>query len=296
MRIINGHNQYSNYGGAIQIMGSSQYTLKNCTFENNWAYAYGGAIYNGVDKSLTIIDCTFKGNKADDDDGCAIYSKGKVNIENTTFKSNKAYVDGGAIFANGETYIKNCVFDGNSVGGAISRCYGGAIRSKGTCTIYSSNFTNNYAEDYGGAIYACKNIYSNWNVENPTLVEISFNKVEDHGGGIYCEGSVYLKKTQVESNFLDGLSNGAGIYCKGETHLIDCDILANRMKSYITEWNNKCGGIYSEKDVTVDSSRLYNNEARFGGAIYTNGKLTATNSRFNANEDIMAEEQYMLTR
>ena len=56
MRIINGHNDYTDKGGAIYITGSSQYTLKNCIFENNWADDYGGAIYNDVNKPLTILN------------------------------------------------------------------------------------------------------------------------------------------------------------------------------------------------------------------------------------------------
>lgn len=59
IRIINGHNDYNDEGGALHIEGSAQYTLENCIFENNWADDYGGAIYNDGN-SLTIKNCTFQ--------------------------------------------------------------------------------------------------------------------------------------------------------------------------------------------------------------------------------------------
>ena len=37
LKIINGHNDDNAEGGAIHISGSAQYTIINCTFNNNWA-------------------------------------------------------------------------------------------------------------------------------------------------------------------------------------------------------------------------------------------------------------------
>ena len=42
LKIINGHNDDTDRGGAIYISGSAQYTIENCTFEKNWADDYGG--------------------------------------------------------------------------------------------------------------------------------------------------------------------------------------------------------------------------------------------------------------
>ena len=85
LKIINGHNDKNDRGGAIHIEGSAQYTIINCIFNNNWAYGYGGAIYNEVHKPLTIINSTFNNNKADDMSGGAIYFRGEVYIENSIF-------------------------------------------------------------------------------------------------------------------------------------------------------------------------------------------------------------------
>ena len=59
LNIINGKNDDTDKGGAIQIMESAKYTIINCTFKNNWAECSGGAIYNGVDKKLSLINCNF---------------------------------------------------------------------------------------------------------------------------------------------------------------------------------------------------------------------------------------------
>ena len=58
--------------------------------------------------------------------------------------------------------IKNCLFDSNQATGKIldnliefQQYCGGAVYA-GSVIIDSSRFSNNYAEDYGGAIYAEK--------------------------------------------------------------------------------------------------------------------------------------------
>lgn len=35
--IKNGYNDYTDNDGAIYITGSAEYTIDNCTFNNNWA-------------------------------------------------------------------------------------------------------------------------------------------------------------------------------------------------------------------------------------------------------------------
>ena len=99
LTIKNCKNTNSKIGGAIFIKPGSQWTIINCTFENNGAENYGGAIYNdNLEGTLTVTNSTFKNNKANSESGGAIFSKGEVVIEGCYFEGNTAYVDAGAIF------------------------------------------------------------------------------------------------------------------------------------------------------------------------------------------------------
>ena len=133
LKIINGKNDFNQKGGAIYIEGSAQYTIINCTFNNNWADDYGGAIYNDINKPLTIINCNFDNNKADDDHGGAIYSKGELDIKNSTFTSNIASYDGGAFYCEKFIYVENCLFENNHA------CDGGAIYSQNNVRVKNTS-------------------------------------------------------------------------------------------------------------------------------------------------------------
>jgi predicted outer membrane repeat protein len=140
LKIINGHNDFNNKGGAIHIEGSAQYTIINCTFNNNWAEDYGGAIYSTGD--LDIINSTFKSNTVEDDNGGAIYCEKSVYLENCLFEKNHANVDGGAIYTkNNVNVTKNTQFLSNEATEASSQCYGGAIRSEGNVEVDHATFT-----------------------------------------------------------------------------------------------------------------------------------------------------------
>ena len=123
--IINGYNDFTGKGGAIYIVCSAQYTIINCTFNNNWAKGFGGAIYSEAKKPLTIINCSFNNNKAN-------------------------YITGGAIywFNVNDFTVTNCNFTGNTAnnGGAISG-------EKATSTVTNCSFTGNTANNDGGAIH-----------------------------------------------------------------------------------------------------------------------------------------------
>lgn len=211
LKIINGHNDNTDKGGAIYITGSAKYTLIGCQFLNNWADDYGGAIYNDVDKPLTIIDCVFRGNTADDNDGGAIWSKGEVNIEDSTFESNNADIDGGAIYCKKDVHVLNSILHFNSAKGAtFSQCYGGAICSQGDVYIDKSTLTDNIAADFGGAVYA-ENIYVNTKVSNSTSFFDSNTAKGNDGGALYAKKNVTLYNSVFTSN--SAHQNGGAVFC-----------------------------------------------------------------------------------
>ena len=142
-------------GGAIY--GEADLTIKNCIFRDNYAEDDGGALY--CEKLIQIYNSTFEGNKAEDyggavysemsvkinpaahdglcqfinnraldDKGGAIYADDGVYGYDASFISNTAYVDGGAIFSH-VVNLENCSFYYNRAEGAVSKCYGGAVRA-----------------------------------------------------------------------------------------------------------------------------------------------------------------------
>lgn len=190
-------------GGAIASIGHAEY--KNSVFNKNTALeGNGGAIitvsllksldsyreyYSTHEKTgdigyiLEILlkktlnfpqenvkGCTFKNNVAKGRAGGALYAFGPINIESSTFTSNKASSIGGAVFANKDLYIKNSKFNENTAkqhGGAVYfRCHelgGSYVNGKwtsGSITYYNNlientKFIDNVANK-GGAIYGFK--------------------------------------------------------------------------------------------------------------------------------------------
>ena len=311
--IINGRDYFNDYGGAISIKDSAQYTIINCTFNNNWAKGFGGAIYNKANKPLTIINCTFNNNWAEGfggaiynevnklptiincifnnntanrggaictksnvkvdnstflnsharDIGGAIYAEDSVNIEDSIFSGNTAYIDGGAIYTGKSVSVTNTIFKNNRAEGVMgTRCYGGAIRSKGDVIVNNIAFNDNYA-DYGGAIYAEDSVKSVDSI-------FSGNSAYVDGGAIYAGGNINLKNSTFDNNKAEGASvyqcySGA-IRSKGDVKIDNCSFLNNHAYDY-------GGAIYADSITWINSPSYFignyvNNKK--GGAIYTN--------------------------
>ena len=143
------------YGGAICSKGDVY--VDGCIFKENIAQDYGGAIYakNIHINTKQSSKSSFISNKAEDNDGGALYAEEKVDADNVEFRFNEAYEDGGAIFCK-DADFKNAIFASNTAKGAlIADCYGGAIFAKETVNLFKNcEFRYNYAEDLSGAIEA----------------------------------------------------------------------------------------------------------------------------------------------
>ena len=235
-------------GGAIAAYNCE---ISSCDFINCSSEYYGGAIL--ADHS-TISSCNFKNCSSE-------YAGGAIDVRHSTINScnfDKCHVSGehseyggGAIYIDldhpndsystdgGYASIISCNFTGCYIGG---RTYsnGGAIYSLGDTNGIELNvqnciFTNNTAENEGGAIHAEK---TNMNVDKCVFLN---NSAKYDGGAIYAECAYiglgdYVYEFHVNitnSNFinnhayseyaygaiycLDGISNGV-IRCK----VIDC--------------------------------------------------------------------------
>ena len=145
----------------------------------------GGSILSGQDNDVYFDACIFENNKAEYYGG-AIQSKGKIEINDTIFKNNKVLTTsgsngGGALkiynqsnLNNSVAVIKNSKFIGNSAQ-AYRNAQGGAIEIDISADIINTTFINNYTlsgvnndftTDYsdsrGGALYISATNYINY--------------------------------------------------------------------------------------------------------------------------------------
>ncbi len=281
IKLINGHNDNVNNGGAVYISGSAQYTIENCIFDNNWANKYGGAIYNGVNKQLTIINCTFNSNKAADYSGGAIYSKGFINMVDSVLTGNTAKVDGGAIYGENDANVKHSVFKSNRAEGAkIMSCYGGGIRVENNLRIINSTFKDNYAENSGGAVYAGSIIV---NTDNSTFSSFFINNKagKDKGGAFYSSGSITIIDSVLTGN--TAKVKGGAMYAEDDANVKHCLFESNRAEG-AKIMSCYGGAIYIEKHLTIYNSTFNNNYAEnMGGALYASILTLNPNCYFNGN-------------
>ena len=162
------NNSAWNNAGVLTTVTSPN-VFKNCSFINNEA-PWGGALVLYTESSSEIINCIFEGNRTVPsahpdvgEHGGAIYAayKSKVNIYNSAFRGNEAYVNGGAIFSLDTADIKayNTLFTGNVNGETMATSSSGSAiysdSSKVTLvnsTIASNYSYHNYSDQYGAAV------------------------------------------------------------------------------------------------------------------------------------------------
>lgn len=184
-------NSADTYGGAIANrageQGSNQDTsseleINNSIFTNNTTANGGGAIFNAgssdadVTRTVIVRNSTFSNNTTTNNngDGGAVYNSGAsgsdgndgiMQISGSTFENNTSRRYGGAVANSGDMQISNSSFDNNGratsnsaaitqSGGAISNVLlnAGSAASP-QLTVTNSSFTNNIAQNYGGAVY-----------------------------------------------------------------------------------------------------------------------------------------------
>lgn len=165
------HNNYdnpiNNHGGALRINSHNNLTIINCEFKNNNSERNGGVISGG---NINISESKFTENTAQNDGGVIYSYGGELIITESKFTENTAEMHGGAIYNNdGNLTIVGSIFTRNTAtyGGAIycsiliikesifasnkATWSCGAVHG-GPGTITGTEFENNYAEMFNGAI------------------------------------------------------------------------------------------------------------------------------------------------
>ena len=245
-------------GGAI--FSKQLVEVVNTKFYKNSAEDYGGAIYSD---NASIYSSYFNDNKVNDNDGGAIYVTHFAEIEDSIFCGNNALVDGGAIkCSNG--HVTNCLFDSNKAKGATaSQCDGGAIYCTNDLTVDNSTFRNNYAEDYGGAIYADT-------LElKPGCIFVNNTAYDNQGGAIWV--NIFrenVKYVTFINNKAGAKDDGGAIYINKENHI---------SFTYCTFKDNYAGdeggAIYldsTSSELTLEDNSFINNHAGDEGQVVFN--------------------------
>ena len=250
--------------------------IKNSYFYDNVASEYGGALMlYGKYISTTINNCIFANNVASDggaisnyfyDNGVSSYYKFEVSSSN--FINNRA-TTGGAIYHNiyGKgIHLDECNFIGNNAtnGGSIyiqkyasySSNYPNYLHD-----IKNSNFTNNRAEFYGGAInlpnydgqiWGCK--FNNNSASEGGAVYIGYGNVPGSSSG----SQLKILTSDFENN--TALLGGA---------------VCNKYNIYYYNYPGR---------LEIASSNFITNTANTGGAIYDTGRSTyISNNKFTNN-------------
>lgn len=217
---------------------------------------YDGVAFN-VNHYLTLTNVTLL--------DLSITNSGIVNFTNTIFdrgygSNPDSYGNnyGGAIYTtdtnrNSQVNIVNSTFKNNYA------VYGGAVyMGAGYLNIADSEFINNLAYNYGGAI-ACENIV-NINISKSKFIKnIALN---DAGGAIYIK---HAKNFNADSIFIsNSTATFGGAITTLDAHVSLRDINASNNSA---EWDG--GAIYHMYGTFASNNGYFvNNSARNGGALF----------------------------
>lgn len=264
-------------GGTLTVAGT--------TFNVNAASSSGGAIYAAG--TLTLgADNTITGNEAGE--GGAIYlpdtSSAILNITGaTTFSQNTATTNGGAIFAERSSRL-NFTADVSITENEAVNGGGIWIRAGSQLSGVSGalSFTDNTA-DYGGGLYVAIENTSTVTLSSATNYTFEGNEATYDGGAIYTvQADVVIDGQEITAQ--NTVGNGGGFVRAGGTVTVTNSTISGQHAQY-------GGAIYSLGGVTVTDSVFTQNVATVndgaslggGGAIYVSGMLSISSSDFNGN-------------
>src|SRR6056297_462495 len=228
------------------------------------------------DVNAVISGLSFVSADAGIQNGAAISNAGNLRLSDCLFQNNLA-AQGGAI-SNGTGFIVpvasmdivNCQFLSNQAD------WGGAIYNTGNLKIVSSDLYGNVALTVGGgAIYN----YQDLVIENSELIN---NQALSGGGGAILTNMGKLTLNDTLLNYNEALDNGQGgaIYSRnaeGGIFLIGCTLDGNKARNGGAIRNYDYENYHSEGiSLSLTNCILKNNEAQYGGGIYSNPRYNKT--------------------
>jgi hypothetical protein len=253
---------YGNFG-AIENFGTTR--IEGSRVISNTSTGSGGAVLNHGD--LVIVN-SFIGNNESKDAGGGIYSDGgSMRVTNSQFNSNMAVNEGGGLLVRDDSIaiVDASQFNFNKTTGVFAE--GGAIGSRSTLTITSSNFLQNNSSR-GGAISV---------IAGTTSISRSFfaGNWGAYGGGIR-QSSGLLNVT--DSSFAGNgysptgykVTTGGGAFSwgNGTANLTNVTLSGN--------WASYGGGFDHDNGTTnLVNVTMSGNSAVGGGAFDTGGGVVS---------------------
>ena len=262
-------------------------TIMNCSFYDISSTNAGGAIY--FSNKGVIRYCNFT-NVTSTSVGGAVYFCKDGLVEYSMFGSNSG-TSGGAIYFESGGTVKYSNFTNNSAIRQFQAACGGAIYSGGFIDIVNSNFDDNFASQWGGAVYA-----RTANVSNSVFRN---NHVELSGGAIFFNTKGFVNCSNFSENIAD--SQGGAIYFNGIGDVrYSCFHANNALYGGAVYSNDNCtlynsnftknnaslagGAVYSYEFTEISKSNFYDNYAEQpGGAVYINHYGNVSSSLFANN-------------
>lgn len=222
-----------------------------------------------VDGTVTA-DTVYGNYSANNSSFVNISPASALNLAIKSLSSEKAVIDAGRNGQNADTtgwrvfYIgskANVVFENITVTGGSLDSAGGGISCDGNLTLKNCIVTKNKSNNAGGGIsFSGKDLV----LESTS---VTYNHSSSNGGGIDADGKVTISGSKILNN---SAKYGGGIYFASNKNL---DINNNSSINKNSATDNG-GGIYlSTGKAILKDSNLSENEADYGGAIYTASDL-----------------------
>ena len=249
--VMDGQGHYIDAGGKSRIflVTGNYVTIKNVKLINGFSEE-GGAIH--FNRNGTVENCTFINNTAN------LYG-GAVNFESTlqsmmgivrdsTFINNKAGSHGGGISFSGNSIAENCVFKDN-----YAKDFGGAIYAIRT-TIRNCTFENSSTGQEGGAVYD----------DYLTMESCIFNNNygPKYGGAIYSYHHGSIKNCSFSYSYAS--EEGGTIYFRSTGEIAGCNFTNNSVGSMAA------GPYFEDADTggVVNNSIFIDNVASYDTAVF----------------------------
>ena len=289
---MNGYSIDGNGNSGIVIYSDNKsLTINDATKVENFvgaSGAHGGFIKNDKKSTITINNSNFSNiHTTGSGDGGVIYTKGTMNITDSTFDNNNGN-SGGAIYVKKEgsntTTLTDTSFTNNVANNNGSTAGGGAIYNKGIVKLLQGVFfKDNSTGGVGGAIYSDNNL----EIDPGSQAVFENNQAGRNGGAIYAKGTTVIKNTRFEGNKSNltttgSTSGGGAIFNQGTLSISDDSVFYNN------ETQSNGGAIYSEKTFSISDTEFNSNTAaEKGGAIYAKGStsgISILNTDFIGNK------------
>ena len=293
--------------GAVAISISSSFaSFDNISVENSGGkatslpYKYGGGLY-ATGSYVDISSSTFDDNLADYGGAIAIEGGTVLSLVDVELIDNIGTYSGGAIWAEDDytvVELDSCTFTTNGTGSLASGKGGAVTINNGVVlTDLGSTFEENYAANYGGALYAdnCE-VYLEDSVFDANYVDRSFASPIS-GGAIYAEDLTDFEITG--ATFTDNVAYLYGGAIHGNS--LDTTMIVDSSTFEGNEVQSKRGGaieVSAGTDLLVMDSVFDSNLAAEAGAAISIYLLTGTadaeiyGSTFEKNKNSSTRDAY----